>query len=53
MLAELAIDLLNAARRLDRITDADAETSGDDGFDAAFADFQGVLDAIEKALGRA
>jgi hypothetical protein len=52
MLTQLAIDLLNAAKRLDAITSADAET-GDDGFNAAFADFQGVLDAIERALGRA
>jgi uncharacterized protein YprB with RNaseH-like and TPR domain len=36
MLTQLAIDLLNASRRLDAITEAD---------------FQGALDAIEKALG--
>jgi hypothetical protein len=28
MLTQLAIDLLNASRRLDAITEADAETSG-------------------------
>jgi hypothetical protein len=51
MLTQLAIDLLNASRRLDAITEADAETSGGAGFDAALAGFQGALDAIEKALG--
>jgi hypothetical protein len=37
-LTSLAIDLLNA----------DAETSGDDGFDAAIAAFDGVPNAIER-----
>ena len=40
MLTDLAIDLLIISRRLDAITEADAQTSGDDGFDAAYADFQ-------------
>jgi hypothetical protein len=51
-LTSLAIDLLNAARKLDAITAADVHSHGEDGFAAALADFQGVLNAIETALGR-
>jgi hypothetical protein len=50
-LTQLAIDLLNAARKLDEITAA--EPTADDGFDGAMGAFDGVLASIEKALGRA
>jgi hypothetical protein len=50
--SELAAKLVASAVKLDAICDADAAT-GDDGFDAAMADFDGVLAEIEDERGRA